>query len=241
MANEQVAIGIGLVQLRAKLYKATVDEGSSLRSKVKSLCVCGTAPKQRIVCPACDAEYTSYAKVPQRGFEYAKGQFVTLPTEEWESAGKVESSKALGVEKVVDFKTLATRFVLSDPHYLVPDNDGLPVDLKLFRLLVEALDTEGWALLARAALRGYPKRVALIADAKENVLMAYIIEDRRPVPYAATPAPVTDIERGQLRQLLGASKTDDLAFEAEKDGKLALIESKLDAMLNAGLGVEVSP
>lgn len=233
---QEVAIGIGLVQFRAKMFKATKDEGASLGNKVKSLCVCGTAPKQRIVCPTCAAEYSGWSTVPLRGFEVAKDEYVTVPTKEWESAGKVEGSKALGIEKVVDFKTLATQFVLSEPYYLLPDEQGLPVDLKLFRLLVEALDAEGWALLTHAALRGFPRRLALIADRMENALVAYTVQDKNAAPYTAPTVPVSDMERQQLTSMLKGAMTTDLSFPGADDGKLRLMSAKVEEYVAKTLG-----
>ena len=81
-ALRKIPISIGFVQIpELELFHAKTTDKLDL----KSLCSCGSRPKMRIACPHCQEEYTSWQKVPNRGYPISKSEFITFSQEEMES------------------------------------------------------------------------------------------------------------------------------------------------------------
>ncbi|MCJ2556506.1 MAG: hypothetical protein LN415_05285 [Candidatus Thermoplasmatota archaeon] len=80
-ALRKIPISIGFVQIPLELFHAKTTDKLDL----KSLCSCGSRPKMRIACPDCQEEYTSWQKVPNRGYPISKSEFIIFSQEELES------------------------------------------------------------------------------------------------------------------------------------------------------------
>lgn len=81
-ALRKIPISIGFVQIpELELFHAKTTDKLDL----KSLCSCGSRPKMRIACPDCQEEYTSWQKVPNRGYPISKSEFIIFSQEELES------------------------------------------------------------------------------------------------------------------------------------------------------------
>ena len=218
-AIQTISVSLGIVSMEAKLYKATKDDSF----KIHSFCTCGSQPKQKIVCPSCSSEYTSWDKVPMRGIDSP-----LFTKEQWDEAGTVAPSKNIEIEAVVNFKDLATKYILSSPYFMLPDEGASLSVKKVYRLMVEALASQGWAVLSYANFRGQSKRIALIANKTQNILMTYFVEDRREVPFEPESVAVSDAERQLLVQLLQTQKRGLVDFPAPADGQQLLLEQGIN-------------
>ncbi len=78
-ALRKIPVSIGFVQIpKLELFHAKTTDKLDL----KSLCSCGSRPKMRITCPHCQEEYTSWQKVPNRGYPISKSEFIIFSQEE---------------------------------------------------------------------------------------------------------------------------------------------------------------
>ncbi len=220
----KTTISFGMISIPVELFK--VQNNTAV--KLKRLCTCGAAPKAEIACGACGETYGAWwGNVPNRGYEVSKGQYLVITDDEVKQAeSSVIKYKEMTLDRVVDFKKLATKYVVSPAYYVLPPKDAPEAVKKAYALLVEALDQKGWAILTRLSVRN-AKRLALISDAGRNILIAAEIEDAREVPYTPEHALVTDEERKLVTQLLNSSKDDEATFEADVDPIRELVDAKV--------------
>jgi non-homologous end joining protein Ku len=258
---KQANIVIGFVQVPINLYKAAKPDKLNL----KSLCTCGKPPKMHILCPTkecgelipkdqipsdvpvihVDSEstlipkrYSSWFGVPDRGYQYANGEFITLSKEELDKVA--ESRKkydSLTVVKMVDFKTLSMRYALEDAYFGLPPEDANEAGLKAYSLIVETLDQKGSAMLSYLSIRDKVHRVVILADKDQGILMVYKLSERRDIPYAVSQAEVNEGEKAQISQILEAVKDDDVTLDPPEDPIFDLIKEKVEKQYHLnGLG-----
>lgn len=223
---KETTISIGFVQLPVSLFKATADATLDLRS----LCECGQAPKQAIACESCGKTYTSWATVPNRGYKLPTGQYAIVSLEEVKNAKAGVKYDSFEVQKTVPFTHLATRYVLSDPLFLLPPEGTNNVAKKGYNVVTDALDAGNMALLAYLTLRDRTYRYAIVADRAENALLAYELKDRRPLPYEPDHVAVTEAEKKSLQGTLQGLWSEDPEIPAPKDGLVELIEERIKAL-----------
>ncbi len=248
-AIKETSITIGFVQVPVSLFKAGQDSDLDLRS----LCECGRPPRQVIVCenPNCGTpvrdvqeaiergdtvrsgpngvfaarRFPSWQATPKRGYEWTKGKYVEVSADEIKAAraeGKVDSFE---VAKTVDLKAVAVRYVLGDPLYLLPPEDANKVAKQAYSLIVEALDQKGLSLLAYLSLRDKTHRYSIVSGM--GFLMAYQLQERRPLPYTPEKEPVQDKQKEQVQAILQGVYAEDATIEAAPDPVMALLEGKI--------------
>jgi non-homologous end joining protein Ku len=251
------SIAIGFVQVPVSVYKAAQDEKLDLRSLCDScgeaphqriVCEtpsCGTElpqPEdakaaikagQTLIegpngLPTAARSFQSWYHVPGRGYEWSKGEYVQISKVEIEEA-KASAVKydAITVSKTVDFKKVAVEHVLGEPYYLLPPEGANEATLKAYRLVTEALDSGGMALLSYLTMRDKTHRYAIVADQSRNILMAYEIRDARQLPYTAKAVAVNASERQQAEGILKGQWSDQAHIDAAPDPLLALLERKV--------------
>lgn len=258
---KQANIVIGFVQVPINLYKAAKPDKLNL----KSLCECGKAPKMHILCQTKECgeivsrekvpadvpvihdgsetvlvpkRYSSWFGVPDRGYEYAKGEYITLSKEELESVA--ESRKkydSLTVVKMVDFKRLSMRYALEDAYFGLPPEDANEAAVKAYSLIVETLDQRGTAMLSYLSIRDKVHRVVILADRDQGILMVYKLTERRDLPYTPSRAEVNEGEKAQIAQILDAVKDEDVTLDPPEDPIFDLIKEKVEKQYRLnGLG-----
>jgi len=173
--------------------------------------------------------YGSWQETPKKGYEWARGQFVELTSQEMKEARGKEKHDTFEVSKTVDFKSLATGYVLSEPVYLLPPDGANKVTKKAFALITESLDQQGMALLALLTLRDRTYRYAIVADKTKNVMMAYKIEDRRDLPYSPEKEEVTTAEAAQVKGILQGMYSQDATLAAPPDPLMEMLEVRIAA------------
>jgi non-homologous end joining protein Ku len=251
------SIAIGFVQVPVSVYKAAQDEKLDLRSLCDTcgeaphqriVCetpACGTEllqPEdakaaikagQTLIegatgLPTAARSFQSWYHVPGRGYEWSKGEYVQISKVEIEDAkASAQKYDAITVSKTVDFKKVAVEHVLGEPYYLLPPEGANEATLKAYRLVTEALDSGGMALLCYLTMREKTHRYAVVADQGKNILMAYEIRDARALPYTAKAVAVSAAEKKQAEGILAGQWSDEAHIDAAPDPLLALLERKV--------------
>ena len=142
-AISAATISFGLVSIPVKLY-TTNQSGSSLSFNM--LHACGTRLKQQYICPKDDVIVPRDQMV--KGYEFAKGQYVTF-TEEELKALEAESSRMIEITEFIPVSQVDPLY-FERGYYLGPDKGGD----KPYKLLARAMEETGRCALAAYASRG---------------------------------------------------------------------------------------
>lgn len=218
-------LAFGLVSIPVKVY-TTQKSGSQLSFNLVHD-ACGTRLKQQYVCPEHEEVVTREHIV--KGYEYAKGQFVTLTGEEIKALEAV-SDNAIGLSEFVPADSVDPLY-FDKSYYLGPDRNGE----RAYLLLARAMRETGLVGLARYSSRGKQYAV-LVRPYGENGLVMHQLH------YQDEVRGFEDVPLGEVREVgdaelnLAVQLIEQVAnqqFEPEKyrdevkDRVLALIEQKL--------------
>ncbi len=210
------------MQVPVSVFGAARDDELDLRS----LCH-GKPPKMTIKCQEGGEEFTSWNKVPERGYEWAKGEYIVLSSEEIAEAKakrvKVDSMK---VEKAVDFLQVGSKYVYGKAYYVLPPEKASETTVKTYWTICEVVKESGRAMLARFQPRDKVRHYAIIAD-QEGALIAYEILERRPLPYALPNGQADGKTKAQGKMLIEGMVDDDVTLEQEPDPLFDLVQAKL--------------
>ena len=219
-AYEKTVLTFGIVQIPVALYKASAKDTLKLRT----LHECGTPLKRPFVCPTHDNVQVPMAE-QMKGYEFQKGEFLTFTPEEVKAARSVESS---GFEefKAVDFKALATEYILDSPYHVLPENEDAAT-LKGFALVRGALLEGGLALVGKFNSHKRARNVALVASKNEPSIMLYTLTEKRPVPFVPEDGNPTEHEASLMSQLIQTLASDDVTVEPVEDPLLKMVEAKM--------------
>ena len=224
-------IGLGdFVQVPVVWEKATKVEGQ--RGKLHTVCSCGAKPKMDINCPKCAKKYSSWQGVPDREFDAGSNVKIILTKDEIDAAKSSNVHDMMQVEKIVSLSQFASRYILSEPKYLLPDADAPGAQKKAYRTIV--LACEGKVMLTRYTNRGISKRYAIVGDTKKNVLVAYEVDDAKPVSVDIPKEPIDAKSIASAKALLAASESEDIEFVADPDPIEELISNKIDEQMRKG-------
>jgi DNA end-binding protein Ku len=122
---------LSLVSVPVKAYTATSGSGSDIRLN-QLHAECHSRINYKKTCPI-------HGEVPAdqivSGFEYAKGQYVIIDTDELDKL-RTEDDKAINIDTFVSAGTLDPVYNTGKTYYLIPDG---PVGQKPYGVLVEAM------------------------------------------------------------------------------------------------------
>lgn len=216
-----------LVSMPVKAYSATTSDGSGV--KLNQLHVdCHSRINYKKTCPI-HGEVSNDAIVS--GYEYQKGQYVIVDTDELEKL-RTEDDKAIQIDTFIGPGTLDPVYFAGKTYYLVPDG---PVGQKPYTVLYEAMEQENRQAVARVVMHGR-EQVVLLRPLGGLITMAVLnLEQQVTKPAAFTEeAPkveVTPEEMKLAKALVDAATTKKLDFSKYKDEyteKLTkLIEAKV--------------
>jgi DNA end-binding protein Ku len=117
-----------------------------------------------------------------KGYEYSKGQYVTIEPEEIEHL-RVPSKHTVEVTQFVDLNDLAPEY-LEKPYFVVPEND---LQTEAFAVVRRALEKTKKAALGKIAFGGREHVLAITAAPEGAGMMAYTMryqeELRDPAEY----------------------------------------------------------
>ncbi|HYF38640.1 MAG TPA: Ku protein [Gemmatimonadales bacterium] len=202
-------ISFGLVSVPVSLYSASESSATvSFNMLHKS---CGTRLKQQYICPK-DGGVVEKDEIT-KGYEFAKGQYVTFSPEEI----KALDEKATNSIDIVEFVPLESvdRMYLDKVYYLGPDKGGD----RAYRLLGEALKATGRAAVGQYSARG--KQHLVLLRPLDGVLVMeqlHYAGELRPaseVPHPDTP--IKDVELALARQLIEQSSSEEFRPENYRD------------------------
>ena len=142
-AISAATISFGLVSIPVKLY-TTNQSGSSISFNM--LHECGTRLKQQYICPK--DEVVVPRDQMKRGYEFAKGQYVTFTDDELKAL-EAESSRMIEITEFIPVAEVDPLY-FERGYYLGPDKGGD----KPYKLLARAMEETGRCALASYAQRG---------------------------------------------------------------------------------------
>ncbi len=135
-------ISFGMVSIPVKLYSATSSKDISFNLLHAA---CGTRLQQKRWCPTDEVEVSWNETV--RGYEYSKGEYVTLTDEDFESL-PLPSKHTIELTAFVDESEIDPVYY-EKSYYLEPDKNGQ----KPYALLLKALEKKNLTALATITIR----------------------------------------------------------------------------------------
>lgn len=222
-------ISFGLVNIPVELVPATEDKDISFRLLHRE--DEGSIKNQR-VCTHC-GNVVAYKDLV-RGYEYKKGEFVTVTDEDLKSAA-LESSKAIAIEEFVDPAEIDPLY-FDKPYFITPGKNAK----KPLGLLIQAMRETGKVGLARVSLRTR-ERLAMVrvADSKTLILqMLQYSEDVRAAEDSevdTTPATERELKMAEMLIETMVAKFEPEKYKDQYEENLRhVIQSKLE-------GKEIKP
>ena len=218
-------ISFGLVSIPTKLYTTNETSGDISFNMLHD--ADGARLRQQYICTKCeqvvDREHTV------KGYEYTKGQYVVLSTDELKALDAV-ASQAVALEEFVPASAVDPLFV-EKSYYLGPDRGGE----RAYRLLAEAMRETGLVGVASYAARGKQYMVCL-RPYKEGLIMhqlryAQEVKPWSEVPVGELPEP-KPAELGLAKQIIQQIAHETFSPENYKDEvqarMRALIQQKVE-------------
>jgi DNA end-binding protein Ku len=201
-------LSFGLVSIPVRFYVATHSERLSFNMLHEP---CKTRIKQQLYCP-------THEKVVDRneivkGFEFAKGQYVTITDEELKAL-EAEANRAIDIHEFVPLDKVDPLY-FEDAHYLGPERGAE----KAYKLLSEAMKETDRVAVAQFVSHG-KEHIGVIRPLTgdgglvlHSMHYADEVRDFKDVPMDAHPK-IRDNEINLARKLIEQLSND--AFEPEK-------------------------
>jgi len=151
-----------------------------------------------------------------KGYEYAKGQYVTIEPEEIEHL-RLPTRKAIEVSQFVDAKEIAPEF-FEKPYFVAPSDD---VQAEAFAVVRKALQESGKVALGKISFSGREHIVAVTPSPDDSLpgMLAYTLryqdELRKPAEFFASIKKVA-VEEDQLSLAQELIKRKTAKFNPEK-------------------------
>jgi len=165
-------IQISLVSFTVKLFVATESKGELHFHQISRKT--GERVRHQKVLASAVEQAPDEASDPVaqddivKGYEYARGQYVTIEPEEIEHL-RVPSKHTVEVTQFVDLSELAPEY-LEKPYFVVPEND---LQTEAFAVVRRALEKTKKAALGKIAFGGREHVLAITAAPGEAGMMAY--------------------------------------------------------------------
>lgn len=235
-------VQISLVSFGVKLFVAT-ESKSEIRFHQIDRATGERIRYQKFTASAAEAagndpeEAPAAAPVQQsqivKGYEYTKGQYVTIEPEELAHL-RVPSKHAMAVEQFVDESELSPEY-FEKPYFVVPENEA---QTEAFATVRQALIDTKKVALTKIAFGGREHVVALApAGAEKNggmmaYIMRYAAELRSPAEYFRDIKPVA-VSEDSLELAKELIKRKAAPFDSSKfvDGYEVAVKELVDAKL----------
>ncbi|HEY3668997.1 MAG TPA: Ku protein [Polyangiaceae bacterium] len=160
-ATSSGTISFGLVSIPVKFYTAASSEQASFNMLHKK---CGGRVKQQYICPTDNNEIVERTEMV-KGYEYARGQYVTFTDDEIKA---LEAERSNSIE-IAEFVPLSSVDFVSveKTYYLGPDKGGD----KAYRLLSESMTKKEMVAVGRWASRGKEQLVLIRPYGKDGIIL----------------------------------------------------------------------
>lgn len=225
MAARSIAsatVSFGLVSIPIQLYSSSE---SSQKVRFNFLAPDGSRVKQQYV-HANSGEVIARSEL-QRGYQFAKDQYVTFTPEELKAL-EAEASRAIEITEFVPLEAVERAYI-DKVYYLGPDKGGE----KAYRLLGAAMKATGWAALAKYAARG-KQYLVLVRPVSDHLVMEQLNYAHEVRELDEVPVGEGDVDEAELK--LAVQLIEQIAAETFEPGKyedevgqrvLSLIEQKI--------------
>jgi DNA end-binding protein Ku len=236
MAARAIASGtisFGLVSIPVKLFTAASSEQlrfNMLHSK------CGGRIKQQMICPT-DNEIVERENTV-RGYEYARGQYVTFTEEELKA---LEAERSNSIE-IVEFVPLTSvDFVqVERSYYLGPDKGGD----KAYRLLSQSMEEAEKVAVGRWGARGKEQLVLVRPYGDDGLILHQLFYDNEVRAFDEIDTGATfsfsDAERGLAQKLIDQLSSAEFDPEKYSDSYRDRVQAAVDQKV-AGQEITVAP
>lgn len=203
------SISFGLVAIPVKLYAATQPQaGLSFNLLDKET---GGRVKQQYI-RATDGQIVERSQMV-KGYEFAKGQFVTFTTEELKSLEE-RGSQTIDIEEFVP-RAAVDPIHYDKPYYLGPERGGE----KAYRLLSAVMTETDRVAIGRYAARG-KQYLVMLRPAEKGLVMQQLLYADEVRPMSDVPLPDVEPKMGELqlaRQLVEQISKETFDVNAYKD------------------------
>jgi DNA end-binding protein Ku len=217
-------IAFGLVSIPVKLFPSVSPSDAIRFNNLHDKC--GTRIKQQFYCPK-DEEVVARDHTV-KGYEFAKGQYVTFSDEELKAVEE-QSTGGIDIEEFVPIEKVDPLYY-AKAYYLAPDQGAS----RAYHLLAAALRKTGLVALAKYAARG-KQYLTLLRPVPEGLLLQqlhYPAEVRSIEDVGIDDAEVDEGELDLAIKLIeqGASKVfkPDKYRDEVRDRVEALIQKKIE-------------
>jgi DNA end-binding protein Ku len=217
-AISAATISFGLVSIPVKLY-TTSQSGTSISFNM--LHECGTRLKQQYICPKDEVVVPRDQMV--KGYEFAKGQYVTFTEDELKGL-EAEASRMIEITEFIPVSQVDPLF-FERGYYLGPDRGGD----KPYKLLARAMEETGRCALAAYAARG-KQYLVLLRPFEDGLVMQqlrWVDEIKSFQEIERVDATLTDQELQLAVQLIEQIAADEFRPGAYEDQVKKRIEEAI--------------
>lgn len=218
-------VSFGLVSIPIKLYTSNESSGDISFNMLHQ--ACGSRLKQQYICTK-DGEIVE-RDATVKGYEFAKGQYVTFTAEELKALDAV-ATNTVALEEFVPAKAVDPLYV-EKTYYLGPDKGGE----RAYKLLAEAMISTGLVGIASYSARG--KQYIVEVRPFENGLVMHQLRYADEVKaWSEVPLPdlpeIKDAELNLAKQIIQQIAHETFSPDNYKDEvktrMLDLINKKVD-------------
>ena len=190
---------------------------------------CSSRLKQQYVCPKCDDVVVPRDQMA-KGYEYEKGKYVKLSTDEIKALEAV-SDNTIALTEFVPAEAIDTVFV-EKSYYLGPDKGGD----RAYALLCQAMRATGLVGVARYSARGKQHVVTVRPYGQDGIAMHQLryqdeVRSFEDVPVGDTP-PLAQAELDLAIKIIEQISADEFRpgdySDEVKERVLDLIQQKID-------------
>lgn len=209
-AIASTTISFGLVSVPVKLYSSAESSAAVTFNWLHKKC--GSRLKQQYVCSQ-DGEKVEREDMV-KGYEFAKGQYVTFTDEELKAL-EAQGEGTVDIVEFVPFEQVE-RIYLNKVYYIGPDKGGD----RAYRLLAAALRKTGLSALARYAARGKQYLVMIRPIGEEGLAMEQLHYPDEIRSFSEVPLGEGKVKEEELKlavQLIQQSASDKFQPELYHD------------------------
>jgi len=212
-------IAFGLVSIPVKLFPSvSPSDGIHFNNLHRA---CGTRLKYQFHCPKDDVLVGRDEMV--KGYEFAKGQFVTFTEDELDAV----LEQSTGAIDIVEFVPVGEvdPIYYDKAYYLAPDEGAA----RAYQLLAAALRTTGLCALAKYAARG-KQYLVMVRAVKLGLVMQQLHYPAEVRPMTEVGVEAADVRDGELDlavKLIEQSRTHSFKPEQYSDE----VRARIDALI----------
>jgi DNA end-binding protein Ku len=205
-AISSATVAFGLVSIPVKLFPS-VSPSDAIRFNTLHI-GCGTRVKQQFYCPK-DEQVVSRGDTV-KGYEFAKGQFVTFSPDELKAVEE-QSTGGIDITEFVPIETVDPMYYAKS-YYLNPDAAAA----RAYHLLATALRRTGLVALAKYAARG-KQYLVLLRPIPEGIILQQLHYpgEVRPLDKVGIPPAAVDENELELAMRL-IEQSAQQSFNPEK-------------------------